>query len=109
MDESSEMETSCGLRRRSVGIDPTVTNIPLNLDVGYKVAEGVIKGTPSPSTFKMICDDDSKPTSSLMEFRKKQQSFEIHVRNISKFLLCKLKFLIRFYRICRSKIVTKKN
>lgn len=80
MDDSSEMETSCGLRKRSVGIDTTVTNIPLNLQVGYKV-EGVIEGTPSPSTFKMFCDDDSKPTSSLMEFRKKQQSFEIHVRN----------------------------
>ncbi|XP_063357950.1 uncharacterized protein LOC134647529 [Cydia amplana] len=77
-EESSE--PSCQLRRRRSAGNP---NLPLNLEVGYQVNEGgPSHGTPSPSPgcIKFAASSRSPTSSSaLLEFRKKQQSFDIQI------------------------------
>ncbi|XP_063616838.1 uncharacterized protein LOC134790022 [Cydia splendana] len=73
-------EPSCQLRRRRSAGNP---NLPLNLEVGYQVNEGgPSHGTPSPSPgcIKFAASSRSPTSSSaLLEFRKKQQSFDIQI------------------------------
>lgn len=71
-------EPECGVRRRRSSANP---NLPLNLEVGFQVTEGgPTQGTPSPGHFKMVNSDGKEgPSSALLEFRKKQQSFDIQV------------------------------
>lgn len=77
-------EPDCGVRRRRSSANP---NLPLNLEVGFQVNEGgPSQGTPSPCHFKLMNSDSKEgPSSALLEFRKKQQSFDIQV--LSNFLL----------------------
>lgn len=71
-------EPECGVRRRRSSANP---NLPLNLEVGFQVNEGgPSQGTPSPCHFKLMnADSKDGPSSALLEFRKKQQSFDIQV------------------------------
>ncbi|XP_073957524.1 uncharacterized protein isoform X1 [Choristoneura fumiferana] len=77
-DESSQ--PACQLRRRRSSGNP---NLPLNLEVGYQVNEGgPSQGTPSPSCIRFAGSSgtrDPSSSSALIEFRKKQQSFDIQV------------------------------
>ncbi|XP_049881104.1 uncharacterized protein LOC126377409 [Pectinophora gossypiella] len=76
-------EPECQLRRRRSSGNP---NLPLNLEVGYQVNEGgPSQGTPSPGCFRRASNStDSPATSTLLEFRKKQQSFDIQVVQIEE-------------------------
>lgn len=74
---AEESQPECILRRRKY----SGPNLPLNLDVGgYKVTEGgPCQGTPSPSVVKFDPEiKDLASSSALINFRKKQQSFEIN-------------------------------
>lgn len=87
MENRSGTNKPSGLRRRSVGQEHGGPFPPLKLEVGFQVNDGgVIKGTPTPGSMKMFTEEDedddthrNRASSSLAEFRKKQQSFEIHV------------------------------
>lgn len=88
MENCSGTNKPSGLRRRSVGQEHGGPFPPLKLEVGFQVDDGgVIKGTPTtPGSMKMFTEEDedddtnrNRASSSLAEFRKKQQSFEIHV------------------------------
>lgn len=74
-------EPQHGVRRRRSSANP---NLPLNLEVGFQVNEGPSQGTPSPCNYKQInADGKEGPSSALLEFRKKQQSFDVQVGTIS--------------------------
>lgn len=68
----------CQLRRRKMSGNP---NLPLNLDVEYLVSDGdPAEGTPSPSNIKRLAHHKQKSSSSaLLDYKNKQQSFDIQV------------------------------
>ncbi|RVE54433.1 hypothetical protein evm_000918 [Chilo suppressalis] len=68
-------EPACQLRRRRSSGNPS---LPLNLEVSYQINEGgPSDGTPSPSKFPPSSRRTS--ASALLDFKNKQQSFDIQV------------------------------
>lgn len=72
-----EEETECQLRRRRLSANP---KIPTEFEVSFQVDEGGPDlGTPSPGSFKT----KRSLSDAMIEFKNKQQSFDIQVYRYS--------------------------